>query len=226
MGSIAIEPPTEPHLKDTSFNVPIASYPKASATPLPSSAEHIREIVTEFIDNLNSLLEMREYGLFSTLMASTSYWRDHLGLSNTKFLTLFGAKEIIAFIESNGKECNITKFALEHGKDLVVGNVDPKGTIKCLQAQVTFETEHGLGRGVMRLLRDVESNDEWRIFTMFTSLYDLKKTPFMTGDTRPEHAKPDGVPETLNWQEYRAEKKEFLNEDPAVLIVGKFPSQL
>ncbi|KAE8452527.1 hypothetical protein EG329_000430 [Mollisiaceae sp. DMI_Dod_QoI] len=220
MGSIAIEHPTEPHLKDTSFNVPIASYPRASTEPLPSSAAEIRDITEEIIDKLNSVLETREYTRFASLMGSTSYWRDHLGLSDTKFSTLFGAKEILTFIQESGEECNITKFALEKGKEPSVANVDPKGTVKCLQAHITFETKHGLGRGVIRLLRDVENDDEWRIYTLYTTLYDLKKTPFLTGDTRPESAKPDGVPETLNWQEYRAEKKEFRDQDPTVLIVG------
>jgi hypothetical protein len=30
------------------------------------------------------------------------------------------------------------------------------------------------------------------------------------------------VPETVNWKEYRERKREFLDEEPAVLIIGRY----
>lgn len=76
------------------------------------------------------------------------------------------------------------------------------------------------GKGIMRLLQDVENGDDWRIYTMSTTLYDLTDTPFLTGEKRPYNAKPDYAGD-MSWGEYRERKKNFISEEPTVLIVGK-----
>jgi hypothetical protein len=73
----------------------------------------------------------------------------------------------------------------------------------------------------MRLIQDVESGDEWRIYTMFTTLRDLTDTPFLTGIKRPFHAVPDDAGD-MSWGRYSERKKNFIGKEPAVLIVGEF----
>jgi hypothetical protein len=208
----------EPHLSESSYDVPIASYPKPSTAPLPTTSTEIQEIASKCIKNLNSMLVQKNYSYLSSLMTSTSYWRDHLCLSPTRFSTLHGPKEVLALLHPTS---NINTFSLDLTKVPEISSLDPNGKIKCLQAFIVFETKTGSGRGVVRLLQDVENADEWRIYTMFTTLTDLKETPFLTGETRPFHAVPDEVPGTMNWKEYRERKREFLDEEPVVLIVGK-----
>jgi hypothetical protein len=199
MGSIATPHPiVEPHLSESSYDVPIASYPQAGTASLPTSSTEIHEIASKYIQNLNSMLAQKNYSLLSSLMTSTSYWRDHLCLSPTKFSTLHGPKEVLALLHPTS---NITSFSLDPTKVPEITNLDPNGKIKCLQGFIVFETKTGSGRGVVRLLQDVENGDEWRIYTMFTTLADLKETPFLTGETRPFHAVPDEVPGTMNWKE-------------------------
>jgi hypothetical protein len=223
MGSIATPHPiVEPHLSESSYDVPIASYPKASTAPLPTTSTENQEIASKCIQNLNSMLAQKNYSLLTSLMTTTSYWRDHLCLCPTKFSTLHGPKEVLAVISSTPSPCNITTFSLDPTKVPEITNLDPIGKIKCLQAFIVFETKTGSGRGIVRLLQDVENGDEWRIYTMFTTLCDLKETPFLTGETRPFHSVPNGVPETMNWKEYRERKREFVDEEPVVLIVGKY----
>lgn len=76
----------------------------------------------------------------------------------------------------------------------------------------------------MRLIRDVENGDQWRIYTLFTTLYELKGFPFMNGHTRPLHAmNPDLFPEGMSWAEAREQQRGFVRgPGPTVLIVGKF----
>jgi hypothetical protein len=211
----------EPHLTETSFNIPTAVYPKISTALFPESVVVIRDIVTKKLKNLNTVLETRDFEQLRGLLGSSSYWRDHLGISATKYSTLVGPDEIIGFIQNSGDECTIANFEIESKKEPQASSVDPRGTIKCLQSYITFETASGRGRGLVKLLQDVESNDEWRIFAMFTTLYELKDFPPANEYTRRFHSKPDGVPEAMNWKEYRDEQREFQNEEPAVLIVGK-----
>lgn len=225
MGSIALPLVEELHVKDTSFDVPTAPYPKVSSVPLPTSPEEIQSIVEQSITALNTTLQLRNYASLTTLMAKTSYWRDHLGLSPTKFSTLYGADEVVSLIASEGKatgnKCNINSLSLTGTPELT--NLDPKGTIKCIFATLSFTTPHGIGKGIARWILDVESHDQWRIYTLFTSLTDLISTPFQTGSSRPENAKPDTAPPEMNWFEWRKRQREFLEEDgeaPTVLIVG------
>lgn len=223
MGSIAINLSVEPPLKESSFELPAASYPPSSDGPLPKSEDELYAISRNCIDGLNSMLQTKEYSQLFSLMASTSYWRDHLGLSNTKFSTLLGAKEIIALIDETGKECNITSFAMGDKKPEIT-SIDPLGKVKCLLVHITFQNKIGNGRGIMRLIRDVENSDEWRIYTMFTTLRDLTDTPFLTGSARPFHAVPDSAVD-LSWGEYHERKKNFIDEEPAVLIIGESSSR-
>ena len=225
MGSIALPPVEELHLKDTSFDVPTAPYPKISDAPLPMSPEEIQSIVDQSITALNTVLQSRNYAALPELMAKTSYWRDHLGLSPTKFSTLYGADEVISLITSegkaNGSKCQITSLSTTSTPELT--SLDPKGTIKCILATLSFTTPHGTGKGIARWILDVESQDQWRIYTLFTSLTDLTSTPFQTGFSRPESAKPDSAPPKMNWYDWRERQREFLAEDgeePTVLIVG------
>ena len=212
----------EPALQESSNDVPPARYPKASTALIPSSATEINEIAEKAIESLNYVLEKESYEVLSDLMASTSYWRDHLGLSNTKMTTLYGPAEVVSFIQHNGEKCNIETFGLEPGKEATIVNLDPKGTVKCLQAWISFETGQGNGKGVMRLVQDVENGDEWRIYTLFTTLHELKDYPWMNGYTRPFHAmSPEIFPEGMNWKEAREEQRDFVRGEPAVLIVGK-----
>jgi hypothetical protein len=129
MGSIALNSSIEPPLKESSFELSAASYPSPSAAPLPQSDDELQGTARSCIDSLNSMLNTKGYSQLISLMASTSYWRDHLCLSNTKFSTLFGAKEVISFIQKRGKQCNIKSFALGDKKPEIV-NVDPIGKVK------------------------------------------------------------------------------------------------
>ncbi|XMA16827.1 hypothetical protein WAI453_009618 [Rhynchosporium graminicola] len=234
MGSIAFTPPEEElHLKESSFDVPCAPYPQISTILLPTSVSEIRDIVDKSIEKLNTALQAESYGDLHELMAKTSYWRDHLGLSNTKFSTLNGAGEVISLIQAESKSssrrnqysqngvngtskngCNITSITITGTPELT--SLDPNGKVTCILAKLAFTTQHGSGVGNARWIPDVESGDEWRIYTLFTTLTDLSATPFLTGLTRPETCMPAG----RNFLDWRAEQKEFLHEDPAVIIVG------
>jgi hypothetical protein len=219
MGSIALNSSMELPLKESSFDLPAASYPTPSAALLPQSADELQAIAAKCINGLNSMLESKDYSQLHSLVASTSYWRDHLGLSNTNLSTLHGAKQIVSFIRETGEECNIKSFSLGDKKP-EIANIDPVGKVKCLLVHITFQNKIGEGRGVMRLLQDAENGDEWRIYTMFTTLRDLTDSPFLTGIKRPFHAVPDSAGD-MSWGQYSEQKKNFMGTEPAVLIVGK-----
>ncbi|KAG4436068.1 hypothetical protein IFR05_008458 [Cadophora sp. M221] len=221
MGSIALHPVEELHLKETSFPIPTAPYPRPSSAPPPVTPSEIQAVVDKSIAALNATLHSGSLASLSSLMAKTSYWRDHLGLSPTKLSTLNGAEEIVSLIGSSGLDggkSNITSLILTSQPSLT--NLDPKGSVKCIMAPLSFTTLHGSGEGIIRWIQDAENNDEWRIYTLFTSLSNLSATPFLTGRQRPQNAKPDSAPRGTNWFDWRQQQREFVNEEPTVLIIG------
>jgi hypothetical protein len=224
MGSLA-HSVIEPHLKDSSFNVRTASYPAASSAPPPSDPSEIKNIEAQVIDDVNNILQSKVYTrLGSVFLTDSGYWKDHLGLTYTQFVTLSGSAQIIDFVTqhlTSDGECAIQRFELESGKEPQIANLDPEGKIKCIQGFIVFETEHAKGRGVMTLLRDVKDPDEWKIFMMFTSLSELKAAPWKENQTRDLYGIPADVLQTKNWADWREETREFVDESPAVLIIGK-----
>jgi hypothetical protein len=208
--------------EESSFDVPPATYPMASTAPASEDIKYLKTIASDSIAKLNSILRHGDFSTLSSLMLSHGckcYWRDHLGLTDTKFLTLAGVEDIATFLKTN--KCSIRCIALDDKQKLGVGSVDPGGKIKSIRAFITFENTIGRGRGVVTWVRDTYENDDWRIFTIFTSLHGLKNFPWVTGETRPLFAVPEDVDSKMTWKEYRKRKQNFENEDPAVLIVGK-----
>jgi hypothetical protein len=222
MSSTAIPLNDGPARSEESFILPQASYPKASTAQVPEVPEEIRRLASKAIEDLNSIFDSKQYSSLDTLfLSSGSFWRDHLGLSPTKFSTLAGATEIVNFLHENSAACTIQKFALERSKQPEIGKVDPAGTIKTIQAYVTFETENAFGRGIINWIQDVDDGDQWKIFTVYTALDDLKNSPFATGFNRPMFANPNDVDDIENWKDFREATVEFKDVEPTVLIVGR-----
>ena len=214
--------PIGSHTEESSFDVPPATYPMASTAPTSEDVKYLKTIASDSIAELNSILRHGDFSALSSLMLSHGckcYWRDHLGLTDTKFLTLAGVDDIATFLKTN--KYSIRCIALDNKQKLGVGSVDPMGKIKSIQAFITFENTIGTGRGVITWVRDTYENDDWRIFTIFTSLHGLKHFPGVTGETRPLFAVPEDADSKMTWKEYRKRKHNFEDEDPAVLIVGK-----
>ena len=116
---------------------------------------------------------------------------------------------------------SVTGFAVEEGKSATPSVLDPEGTIKIISCPVTFGTSFGTGKGLVTLIQDVQNADQWRIYNLFTTLWELKDFKWRDGDSRDFHGVPRGMMEEgMNWREWRDFKKDFRKADPAVLIVG------
>ena len=89
--------------------------------------------------------------------------------------------------------------------------------VDCIEAIFAFETAFGHANGVVRL---IEEEGEWRIWTLLTTLEEL-------------HGYPDGRPKAVsdaekysrdfggeNWLDQRRKALAYADHDPAVLIVG------
>ncbi|KAL3428141.1 flavin-binding monooxygenase-like protein [Phlyctema vagabunda] len=217
MGSVAV-PPSWVIDDEPTCLIGKSEYPQRGTAPFPTKAEEIQAVFSTFLSDFNDIFASRDYvRLSSVFNTESSFWRDHIGLTDSKFTTL-SSFEIVPFIKYHG--CQIRSFSGD--REPAVKSLDLAGTIKTIQSFITFESTVGTGRGVIRLIQDVHDSNQWKIYTIYTALWDLHgfHENASTGANRPMHGKPASIPKSMNWKDYVEEKQQFKDEEPAVLVVG------
>lgn len=89
-----------------------------------------------------------------------------------------------------------------------------------LQAFTTFETADARGKGFLRLRETSPGSGDYRAFTFFTALWEVKGHEEFAGHRRPLGAEHGTHDSSENWLDRRHKQIKFEGEDPTVLIVG------
>ncbi|KAH9920544.1 FAD/NAD(P)-binding domain-containing protein [Epithele typhae] len=140
------------------------------------------------------------------LFIPDAWFRDMLALT-WAFRTFHGQAKIRPFLTDRLAASKISDWAL--------GDVrldTPYPDLAWVLARFTFKTETGICSGYFRLIPT--PNGEWRGWTFYTNLEELKGFPEATGPLRsfaPNHGK---------WVAQREREREFADADPTVLIIG------
>lgn len=221
MASVTIQPPTAESQLDLpsrervepgSCNIPLGKFPGTSST----TPENVDQIATDIIDQLNSSLAKKEAQSLSELFLENSYWRDHLCFS-WDFRTIKGREEISSYVTSGSVS---TKLAVDRSSALKAphtGPIDGYGQVHGIEFFMSVDTEVGRGQGVVRL---AQNDNEWKIFTIFTSLVELKGYEEAVGHRRPMGVRHGEHHDRTNWQDQRIADSNFKEKEPAVVIVG------
>ncbi|KAJ5774146.1 hypothetical protein N7457_009042 [Penicillium paradoxum] len=209
MGDSA-EIPSRERVVPGSYNVPFGEFPKSMSE---SPSLEVDSIADGIIEQLNKGLAARDKAAVSSLFLDNCYWRDHLCYS-WDYHTREGPQAVSAFVT----EAPPSKIEIDRSspfKSPHKGAIDGFGDVLGIEFFFKVTTENGHGNGVMRLAED---DGNWKIFTVFTSLVDLKgheekkERPFGV-----RHGEQQG---RKNWKDRRTDEINFVDKDPAVLIVG------
>ncbi|RDA94930.1 hypothetical protein CP533_0172 [Ophiocordyceps camponoti-saundersi (nom. inval.)] len=202
------------------FSLPLAKFPSASSPPQTVQPEHEAKAVLE---TLNRALSQADYRAASSLFTEHGFWRDHLALS-WRFRTVQGRGDICKFLEECAKSRDgfrIKSFALDSSspsRQPSVAPIDAVGSVVGIYAFFLFDTVIGSGQGLMRL---VLLDGQWTIFTLYTSLRELRGHEELTFDRRPVGVDHGEHPYRMNWAEKRRLEAEVGEDDNlSVLIVG------
>lgn len=200
-----------------SCNIPVGEFPRSSNNATSTDPE---SVAAGIIKNLNEAVSKKDYRAVSNLFLENGYWRDHLCLT-WDYHTVKGRDKISQFLQENHRLESVeidksSSFRAPH-----VGPIDAFGDVIGVEFFTKVTTDVGSGQGVVRL---AERNGEWKIFTFFTSLKELKGH-----EERVRHHRPRGVqhgehPGRQNWLERRIAEVEFKDKEPAVVVVGMFSS--
>ena len=195
-----------------SVNIPVGEFPgTASVTSVLAD-----DVCTQLFSSINQALAEKDYEAVSSLFHGNCYWRDHLALSWD--LHTWKGQEQISKILSAG--CCLTKVEIDRSSAFRAphkGPIDGIGVVQGIESFITFTTDIGTGRGVVRL---AEKDNQWKIFTLFTTLCELKGHEESLNDRRPRGVEHGGTPNRENWQDRRTTEINFDKKNPAVLIIG------
>lgn len=204
--------PSSHRVEPGSVNLPLGEFPASSS----SSNVDANKVTNGLIANLN---EATSHGTQESIAAlflnDKSYWRDHLGLT-WDLRTQKGSNAIAQFLQaSSTSRINLSVDASSAFRAPQFGPIDAYGDVNGIRSYITFETSVGKGRGVITLAED---NGQWKFFTVFTALSELKGHEELTHHRRTKGVQHGSDPNRKNWKERR--EADIENVDPKVLIIG------
>ncbi|KAI0727076.1 FAD/NAD-P-binding domain-containing protein [Fomitopsis betulina] len=165
------------------------------------------KVATEWFAKFASAVSAKDTSKIVESFIADGWWRDHLALS-WDFRTFHGAAKIKKFLDDQLAPFDFSNIKLRDGAVLK----QPYPDLAWVQAFFDFETNVGIGSGVVRLVPT--ASGEWKAFTLYTTLEDLKGFPEKIGPRR------DFLPNHGKWLNQREEERLFSKGDPAVLVVG------
>ncbi|KAJ5895074.1 hypothetical protein N7495_006765 [Penicillium taxi] len=204
--------PSRYRVEPGSCDIAIGIYPETS-TSTPSNPDNL---ATDVINKANIALEKKDASALSALFIENSYWRDHLCLS-WDFRTVKGREALVKYATASSSSLNIQIDRSSPFKAPRTGPIDAFGDVHGIEFFILVTTDLGSGTGVVRL---AQQGDQWKIFTIFTSLRELTGYEEVTGRHRPLGALHGAQHGRKNWLDRRNADVSFEEKDPAVLIIG------
>lgn len=187
-------------------------------TPSSSPSEP-QAVAQQWLTDLQIQLAHPESIDLTTIFHEESWWRDMLAL-DWDMRTLHTATEIETFLRKRQGASALSNFRLQNK-----GHFKPKWDqvvdgLSWVSSMFFFETAFGTGSGMLRLTQATDGR--WKAYAVYTSLQELKGAEEPLGKRRPEgttESKSGGL-DGETWIERRERQKDFLDEEPTVLVVG------
>jgi len=155
--------------------------------------------------------------LLETLFHADSHWRDVLALT-WRIRTVSGADAILGELKAHVGRARPTGFRTDPRRT-APRHVTRAGT-GTIEAIFTFETAEGRGSGVLRLIPDVGDGNALKAWTLLTALDEIKGHEEQLGRSRPQGKAYSRDFRGPNWLDIRKAAAEYIERDPAVLVVG------
>ena len=169
--------------------------------------EALDAAVVAVLDRLNDAMDAKDAAAVAALFEADGYWRDLVAFT-WNIRTMQGRDEIAAMLAAQLPAIRPRGFTITPGEAAEDG-----GGFQ--QAWVDFETEAGRGHGHIRIR-------EGTIWTLLTTLKELKGAEEPRGPTRPKGVAHGAFQDRKSWAETRAEEAASLGFEtqPYALIVG------
>jgi hypothetical protein len=174
-------------------------------------------IVEKWLAQFERAVRGHDDGLLRTLFHPESCWRDVLALT-WHIQTVDGFDAILMQLKAQLDRVEPTGFRTAHNR------TGPRQVIRAgtdaIEAIFSFETAEGRGSGVLRLTPDGSNRNILKAWTLFTALDEIKGFEELVGRSRPHCKSYSRNFRGPNWLDNRKAVAEYIDRDPAVLVVG------
>ncbi|KAI0454040.1 hypothetical protein F5B21DRAFT_514972 [Xylaria acuta] len=159
------------------------------------------KVASNLVGNFNRALDKKDYSAIANLFVEDGYWRGHLALS-------WGWFRLRSMDVDAGMAVRSPKII----------TVDASGSVSSIQFFIRVTTVLGTGVGLVQL---VEQGGQWKIFTLYTRLEELREHEEAVNHRRTKGAERGGKPGRKYWAEKRVADADFkAGNEPAVLVIG------
>jgi hypothetical protein len=187
-------------------DVPLPTLPRLNATVSPDL--DARKVAEEWYAAFSNAISSKDAQRVAGLLLPDSFWRDFLSLT-WDFRTFRGQDKITQFLKDQLPLINVHEIKLRND---YLGLQQPYPDLAWINTMFDFETQVGIGSGIIRLVPT--QNGEWKAHVVFTNLEDLKGFPEKIGPLR------NSLTNHGLWEQERKRLADFVDKDPAVLIIG------
>jgi cation diffusion facilitator CzcD-associated flavoprotein CzcO len=205
--------------------LPRFSAKESSSVSVKEIQQSPKEITQEWITRLENVLKAGKVSALTDVIHPEGWWRDHLALS-WDLRTLRGLDTITAFLTSKLDKLEFKDLTLQESGQFVPCKTVPVEGLEWIESMFSFKTAIGSGNGVFRLVQT--ENGVWKAHMIYTVLQELDGVQESVGEHRPHGGNNSLIGGAIsgNWCERRERKREFLDEEPDVLVLGAGQSGL
>lgn len=184
-----------------------------------------KEIVQTWLASFEKEIVANNVSAITGLIHQDGWFRDHLALS-WDFSTLRGLDKISTFLTKHLAQAGLRNLKIQETGKFAPHTEHPITELQWVESMFSFDTAVGSGKGMVRLVQTAEGS--WKAHMLYTALQELKCAKEAAGELRPHggnNSLNDG-PVRGNWYDKRQRQMEFVDEEPAVLLVGAGQSGL
>jgi hypothetical protein len=176
-------------------------------------------VAQQWLSKLETILKNNDVSALSTVMHQDSWWRDMLAVS-WDIRTLHSLDKLLLYFSDNLAHTEMHNLKLRTTGKFAPNLSSPIEGLEWVESMFDFETKVGRGSGMLRLCQG--SDGAWKGYMIYTALQELKGNEENAGLRRPHGGNNslEGGAIKGNWLERRERQKEFLDDEPTVLIIG------
>ena len=177
--------------------------------------DNISMIVELWLAQFEGALAAADPSLLETLFHSDSHWRDVLALT-WHIRTFSGLDAVASQLKAHFGRARPAGFKLD--ADRTGPRRVTRAGSEAIEAIFSFQTVDGDGSGVLRLTPDASGT--LKAWTLLTALRSLNGFDEQVGRSRPDGRSYSRDFRGPNWADLRKSAADYIDRDPAVLVVG------
>lgn len=206
-------------------DITLPSFSPKAASVTAHELPDPERVAQKWLSSFERALTSGKSSEVTTLIVEDGWWRDQLGLS-WDYRTLRGTSKIATFLHERLAKAGLHNLQLQKSGKFKPSLQEPIEGLDWVESMFSFDSAVGSGKGMIRLV--CLPKGAWKAHMIYTALQELADAKEIAGYRRPHGGNNSlrGGALEGNWLERRERQKEFLGEEPTVLIIGAGQSGL